>query len=550
MKVLSNLDDRVEAARRLAEILDARVEWFCAETRERASVPLGRGEWELETAHGALHFSYQTARGARRVWRVKGWEWAGERLRLDATRRMGAERALLELVPRASAHDGREALKAARRAACEKLAALVCEKLAALACGTNASARIERASLSAGARRSEPGRYARVTLRVAGARIAATGAVVPLGAHEADAFLASALLWWTRGVGKSDHACARRLWLVVSHDMKDAVAARLALLREEVRREISLFQTDEGGHGFETDEDGHGFETDKGGQGFETDKGGHGAAQIALPSLEQTFARAARFRRPPRAELSETAARIVALAPEAIDVVRARHGETLRFHGLSFARVRNLMRRERAWFGVGRAPRVLLEDDNLPHFSKLLDELREHRHAASVDHRHALYVSAPEAWLESLLRRDITRLDPGLRLAPLHAQFRTPSRNGGGAGARPVDLLALRRDGRLVVIELKVSEDATLPLQGADYWQRIEAHRRRGDITRARLFGDAFIADEPPLLYLVAPFLRFHRHFNTLARMLSPAIELYRFDLNEDWRNGVRIVRRATLTQR
>jgi hypothetical protein len=251
-----------------------------------------------------------------------------------------------------------------------------------------------------------------------------------------------------------------------------------------------------------------------------------------------------------RAELSETAARIVALAPDAIDVVRARHGETLRFHGLSFARVRNLMRRERAWFGVGRAPRLLLEDDNLPRFSKLLDELRAHRHAAAVDHRHALYVSAPEAWLESLLRRDITRLDPGLRLAPLHAQFRTPSRDGAGAGARPVDLLALRRDGRLVVIELKVSEDAALPLQGADYWQRIEAHRRRGDITRARLFGDAPVADEPPLLYLVAPFLRFHRHFNTLARMLSPAIELYRFDLNEDWRNGVRIVRRGTLDRR
>ncbi|HEX9919104.1 MAG TPA: hypothetical protein VGA87_08055, partial [Pyrinomonadaceae bacterium] len=366
-----------EATRRLSEILDAREEWFCA--GEGASVPLGRGQWELESMHGALYFSYRTGQGALRVWRVAGWAWDGERLRLDASRRMGAERAVLELVPRAPVRDGIEAVKAARRAACEKLAALCCE--------TTLHARVERADLSAGARRSEPGRYARITLRVGRERVAATGAVVALGVHEVDAFLASALLWWTRGGVKSNRAGARRLWLVVSHDLKDATGERLALLREDVRREIKLFET---------------------GEGWEN------LSPVAPPSLEQTFAVAARVRRPPRAELSETAARIVALAPEAIDVVRARHGETLRFHGLSFARVRNWMRRERIWFGAGRAPRVLLEDDNWPLLSKLVDELCEHRRAAALDHRHALYSAAPEAWLESLLRRDITRLDPGL----------------------------------------------------------------------------------------------------------------------------------------
>jgi len=513
MKVLTNLDDKEEERRRLAEILDARGEWFCADTRAGASVSLGRGEWELETERSALYFSYRTHRGARRVWRVAGWEWNGERLRLDATRRMGAERVVLELVPRASVREGIEALKAARRAACEKLAALICE--------ATLNAKVERTTLSAGARPSEPGRYARITLRVGRERVALTGAVVALKAHEADAFLASALLWWARGGDKSNRQAARRLWLVVPPDLTEATAARAALLREDVRREIRLLET--------------------------------GADQcsvspVALPSLQQTFDGAARVRRTPPAGLSETAARIIALAPEAIDAVRARHGETLRFHGLSFARVRTLMRRECVWFGAGRAPRVLLADDNWPQLSKLIDELLEHRRAAAIDHRHTLYTAAPEAWLESLLRRDITRLDPGLRLAPLHAQFRTPPARTGGAGARPVDLLALRRDGRLVVIELKVAEDAALPLQGADYWRRVEGHRRRGDITRSRLFGDAPIADEPPLVYAVAPFLRFHRHFNTLARMLSPDIELYRFDLNEDWRAGVRVVRRSDFT--
>jgi len=43
---------------------------------------------------------------------------------------------------------------------------------------------------------------------------------------------------------------------------------------------------------------------------------------------------------------------------------------------------------------------------------------------------------------------------------------------------------------------------------------------------------------------LVAPALRFHSSFGTLARMIASDIEIYRFDINEDWRRGVRVVRR------
>jgi hypothetical protein len=171
-----------------------------------------------------------------------------------------------------------------------------------------------------------------------------------------------------------------------------------------------------------------------------------------------------------------------------------------------------------------------------------LRDLREHRSASTLDHRHAFYRAAPEAWLESLLRRDISHLDPGLIIAPLHAQFRTA--RGAKLGIRPIDLLALRQDGRLVVIELKVSEDREHVLQGADYWRRVEAHRRRGHIAKAKLFGDRTIRDQAPLVYLVAPTLRVHPSFQTLAHCISPDIEIYRFDINEDWRSGVRVMRR------
>ncbi len=141
----------------------------------------------------------------------------------------------------------------------------------------------------------------------------------------------------------------------------------------------------------------------------------------------------------------------------------------------------------------------------------------------------------------------MTQLDPGLIIAPLYAQFRATARDELKSRrelSRPVDLLALRSDGRLVVIELKTAEDAALPLQAADYFRRVEIYRRTGALAAARLFGDLPITDLPPLVYAVAPGLRFARSFEMLARLIAPEVEIYRFDINEDWRAGVRVMRR------
>ena len=48
-----------------------------------------------------------------------------------------------------------------------------------------------------------------------------------------------------------------------------------------------------------------------------------------------------------------------------------------------------------------------------------------------------------------------------------------------------------------------------------------------------------------PILYLVAPGLRFHPATQTLMRYLSPEIPVCRIGLSEDWRNGLRVVERA-----
>lgn len=529
-----------EAARRsIAARLDEACEWFLREGRGRRHVELRAGEWELSANTSALVFSYWGEAGVR-AWRVSAWRFDGNALLLEAARRMGAERALLELVPRARVATAREVLAEARRSECERVAAT----LLAHAESMRAGAKLERAWLSAGARRGEPGRWARVLLRLGGERVAATAPVVPTRADDAESFLASALLWLARLDEQRQTQAARAcpLWLAAPRPLAESVRERVPLLREHLRERISVLELNDTEPNDAKPNDAELNAVTPSGEGRSLNR-------LHAPTLEELLDEPVqRLLHPSSKPLGELTESVLSLAPDEIDVVRARRGETLRFRGLTFARVRSVAGREQLWFGVeGARRRTPLDAASAHDLLKLVEELREHRRPDAPDRRHALYRAAPEAWLESLLRRDVTRLDPGLRLTPLHAQFRA-TRAGASSGARPVDLLAIRRDGRLVVIELKVSEDAALALQGADYWRRVEAHRLQGNVTRARLFGDVKLSDEPALLYLVAPMLRFHRSFPTLARALRTDVETYRLDLNEDWRAGVRVVRRCALT--
>jgi hypothetical protein len=502
-----NTKTRLEAARdQIAELITTHAEWFCALNGGDVQ-SLGRSELDIAVAQGRLILTCWTEKGTR-LWKIFAWEWTGEKLLLQASRKMGAERPVIELVPRAAASAIALTVKAARQ--------VRCDRLATLACSIQPGAKVERSSLSPGARRGQPGRYARILLRQRHQRTAVTGPVVSGKPSDVDALLAAALLWFKRTSERARQPYVQQLWLLVEADLVKATVQRVALLRASLQESFTVYEVDQPLTELKS---------------------------IEVPSREDLWRRRLpRFPPVPETMQSETTRRLVAVAPEAIDVVYSRHGETLRYFGLPFARVRRLMGSEKVWFGVEGTRRQILDEKTERECANLLVDLIEHRSAASSDHHNSLYRNACEAWLESLLRRDITRLDPGLLIAPLHAQFRFA--RGGSSSVRPVDLLALRHDGRLAVIELKVSESREHVLQGADYWQRVEAHRRRGHITRARLFGNRKISNEPPLIYLVAPTLRVHPAFNTLARSIAPDIEIYRFDINEDWRAGVRVMRR------
>jgi hypothetical protein len=175
------------------------------------------------------------------------------------------------------------------------------------------------------------------------------------------------------------------------------------------------------------------------------------------------------------------------------------------------------------FFGIGDAHKKL----NAVSRAKLkrqVHDLEVHRHPLAEDPRHSLYRAQPERWMESSVREDVTRVDATLDQRFVYAQVFA---NAGGEHGI-LDLLTVTRSGRLAIIELKASEHIHLPLQAADYWLRVRRHLENGEITRYGYFPGLELQHAPPLVYLVAPALRFHPSADDLLDCLSPEIEIVR----------------------
>jgi hypothetical protein len=89
---------------------------------------------------------------------------------------------------------------------------------------------------------------------------------------------------------------------------------------------------------------------------------------------------------------------------------------------------------------------------------------------------------------------------------------------------------------------LKADEDIHLPLQGLDYWARVKWHQSRGEFLRFGYFGGRVLAEQSPLLFLVAPALHVHPATDVILLYLSTEIEWGFVGIDERWREGVRVV--------
>jgi len=237
------------------------------------------------------------------------------------------------------------------------------------------------------------------------------------------------------------------------------------------------------------------------------------------------------------AQAGPALAGVVKLAPEAIaaSAVPGTREVVLRFRGLAFAH----WAEGRVHFGVGDS-REELTPASEPSLRSLVHGLMTYRHPLASDTHHPFYRAQPERWLETLVREDPARIDARLSVQPLYTQVPAIA-----AGDREViDLLGVTRERRLAVIELKADEHLHLPLQAADYWLRVRWHQRHGDLQRYGYFTGGELQAKPPLVYLVAPGLRFHPSTDALLRFLSPEMEVIRVGIGEEWRRGLRVVLR------
>jgi hypothetical protein len=163
------------------------------------------------------------------------------------------------------------------------------------------------------------------------------------------------------------------------------------------------------------------------------------------------------------------------------------------------------------------------------------------RRDARQDRVHPLYARHPEAWLESQVRGNVENIDATLLSQPLYGQV--PQFAAGERGM--LDILAADRSGRLVIVEVKASQDIHLPLQALDYWMRVKWHLERGEFSGRGYFPGLELRADPPRLLLVAPALDFHPSNETVLRFFSREVEVERIGVGIEWRKELRVMFRS-----
>ena len=231
--------------------------------------------------------------------------------------------------------------------------------------------------------------------------------------------------------------------------------------------------------------------------------------------------------------------RVLCLAPDLIRrYPRFKDYDSLRLWGLEFAQVLG-PERDRISFGVG-PKRSELNDDNLECLQLLVREIQLYRRPDSPDKQHPYYRLQAERWLESMILEGVNHLFP--EIAPESVYSQIPVYLGSDPGR--VDILGADLEGTLTVMELKVAADPDMPVQALDYWGRVIQHNNNGDFERRGYFSEIRLNRKCPKLYLISPVFSYHDSTETLLRYLDPDLEVTKISINEDWRNGVRVLRR------
>ncbi|HXG93574.1 MAG TPA: hypothetical protein VNN73_14600 [Blastocatellia bacterium] len=439
--------------------------------------------------------------GWSRSWRVVSCEVAPEALLLQCTKQMGRTECRVEL--RRGQLDDKAAQSRAEFA--EKIAAMIESSFAHL--------KVERAVTARDDLRHFSGVHTRLVIKERNQSIAAVAVSERESQSDIDAALAAGIIWLDALRRKNQSI--NRLMIFAPRERATTIATRLTAV--QVRgASVSLYEVNEAERSIEP------------------------VAPFDQGDLDDRMRRAARRAEWPRKrafspEIAALVDSVVGLAPDLIETSSRAGRIAFSIRGLQFARAS--INRKLIEFGLSE-PKQKLDDANQLELASLVAEIITSRQPDSESRNDLIFRAQAEAWLESIIRRDITAIDPALD--PRFVYSQVPAYRGNKRSF--IDLLAATRAGQLVVIELKVAEDAEFPFQGLDYWLRVEWHRARGDFERRGYFKGLKIADAAPLVYLVAPLFRFHATTKLVAGSIAARAPVYRIGINEDWRSRVRVL--------
>jgi hypothetical protein len=470
---------------------------------KRLVASIGAGRAAADVSYGKLILSCWSDEWSR-SWRVVGCTVKGESLLLQCTKQMGLTRCVLEL----------------RRGPSEQAAVLsraeYASRLASMIEWNLPDFRVEHSVIARDDRRHLSGVHVRMILKHHGKIVAGIGAGERELQQNVDAALSAGILWLEELRRK--HQSVERLLIFAPSGRTATIATRLTVVRGAV---ASLYQVDEAAGRIEP------------------------VAAFDQGDLEDAMKRASKRAMWPRdhtlgREVYTQVDSVVQLAPDMIDTARRGGWVVASIRGLEFARVS--IRSQRVEFGSPEKQQRL-NDKNRAQLGELIHSIIESRNGDSNQRGDLLFRAQSERWLESMIRRNVTSLDA--TLDPRYVYQQVPAYRGEQRSF--IDLLGATRQGRLAIIELKVTEDSEFPFQALDYWLRVEWHRKRGDFQRRGYFTGLDIADRAPLLYLVAPLFRFHASTKLIAGAISNRVPVYRIGLNEDWRNGVKVLLRERI---
>jgi hypothetical protein len=183
---------------------------------------------------------------------------------------------------------------------------------------------------------------------------------------------------------------------------------------------------------------------------------------------------------------------------------------------------------------------IIIEDEaDEELFRAQMIDLFEARSAAG-QRTHYYYRTGADAWLTKRVREALAEMEPSLHPEPLYSSIESSSHGM----CDSLDLLAVSRTGRLVVVTVSADVRRSFPTRGLDQWIRIRELNRSGSLQRLDYFPGIRLSEENPRLIFIAPALRQREDNKIMLSYFGAEVDWSFVGISEKWRKEPKVIYR------